>query len=464
MKVLIADDNREFCLTLADVVAAEGWQFETRHNPEEALEYLELHHREISVVLLDIEFNHPALNGMDVLERSMRNWPHIPVVMITGIGTIDAAVKATRLGAMNFIEKSSIDQARLREVLYTAMERVNTEAASAEMDEVMRKNGIIGRSREMLAIADDVMRYGGTELNVLITGETGTGKKLIAQALHDVSQRRARHFVTVDIPNIPANLFQSELFGHVKGAFSGATESKQGLFQQAHGGTIFLDEIGDMPAELQANLLLPVEDRSVRKLGSVKQEEIDVRFIAATDKDLIEAIRDGRFREQLYHRLRECEIHLPALRERTEDIPQLVDYFVKRHNEKRDDNKVMSPGAYEYMQTLTWPGNIRELENTMKVILQTSRNDTIEVADVSRNIRMTNTEHDGGRGSVFVDSGNTLKEDVERLNKLKIEDVLSSCNGNVSKASNILGISRETLHTRIRKYEIDVEKYRRRRK
>lgn len=462
MNILIADDNREFCTTLADIITSEGWTCDICNDPDETLNYLTRKHSSISMMLLDIEFNHPTLTGLDVLAQSVRRYPRIPVVMITGVGTIETAVRATQLGASNFIPKSSISEEKLKEVLYTAMERINTQSAHEEMDEVMRANGLIGTSRAMRTVADHIYRYGRTELSVLITGETGTGKKLVARALHSVSRRAANRLVTVDIPNIPATLFQSELFGHVKGAFSDAREDKTGLFQQADKGTLFLDEIGDLPTELQPNLLLPIEEKTVRRLGSVQQERVNVRVISATDKNLLEAIRDGRFREQLYHRLRECEIHLPSLRERREDIPLIVEYYVQKHNEEMDEQKYFHAAALEFLQDLPWRGNVRELANLLRVTLQTTLTDCVEIADISRVAPPTLIETPSAPTEVTFDSANTLRDDVDLLNKMKIQDTLQKCNGNVSKASAQLGISRETLHNRIKKYDIDVQQYRKR--
>ena len=461
MNILIADDNREFCATLADIITSEGWTCDICNDPEETLNYLTRKHASISMMLLDIEFNHPSLTGLDVLSQSVRKYPRIPVVMITGVGTIETAVRATQLGAANFIPKSSISEEKLKEVLYTAMERINTQSAHEEMDEVMRASGLIGTSRAMRSVADSIYRYGRTELSVLITGETGTGKKLVARALHSVSRRANNRLVTVDIPNIPATLFQSELFGHVKGAFSDAREDKIGLFQQADKGTLFLDEIGDLPPELQPNLLLPIEEKTVRRLGSVQQERVNVRVISATDKNLLEAIKEGRFREQLYHRLRECEIRLPALRERREDIPLIAEYYVQKHNEEMDEQKYFHAAAVEFLQDLPWRGNVRELANILRVVLQTTTNDCVEISDISRAAPPTLVETPAAPAEVMFDSTNTLRDDVDLLNKMKIQDTLQKCNGNVSKASALLGISRETLHNRIKKYDIDVQQYRR---
>ncbi|MCU0329543.1 MAG: sigma-54 dependent transcriptional regulator [Candidatus Kapabacteria bacterium] len=493
MKILIVDDNRDFCSTIADVVRGQGWHAETFFSPETALNHLERHSREIGLMLLDIEFGSESdLTGLDVLDRSVRQYPHIPVIMISGKGTIETAVRATKLGALNFIDKSSLSNERLIDVLESAMERVRQDSSNDELRRVIETHGIIGRSTLMMEVADKILRYGRTDLNVLITGETGTGKKLVAQALHAVSKRSKYQFITVDIPNIPRELFQSELFGHVKGAFSGAMEHKRGLFHQAHKGTLFMDEIGDMPLELQANLLLPTEQKAVRRVGSVETEDVDIRFVSATDRDLVGAMQDGRFREQLYHRLRECEIFIPSLRERKDDIQLILDHYLARHNREMGDHKTVAPAAMDYLMAYDWPGNVRELASVLRVALQTTATDQLEVTDLHRILArsvtqsrpgFTTTSHASAAASIapapapaaasaatapsvsandtdILSADRTLRDDLAMVDRLKIEKTLERTAGNVSKAAAILGVSRETLHNKIRKYGIDVQTYR----
>lgn len=484
MKILIVDDNRDFCNTLADVVREQGWEPEMRHSPESALQYLEGHHQEVGLMLLDIEFGSESkLTGLDMLEQTIRLYPSIPVIMISGKGTIETAVRATKLGAINFIDKSSLTNERLIGVLNSAMERVSADRSNDELRKVIETQGIVGRSAIMMDVADKILRYGRTGLNVLITGETGTGKKLVAQALHGVSRRAKYPFITVDIPNIPRDLFQSELFGHVKGAFSGAMENKKGLFHQAHKGTLFLDEIGDMPLNLQANLLLPLEQKAVRRVGSVETEEVDIRFVSATDRDLVAAMAEGRFRDQLYHRLRECEIYIPSLKERVEDIPLIAEHYLAKHNREMQDRKTISPAAMDHLTEYSWPGNVRELVSVLRVALQTISSDQLEVSDLGRILKRAptsspssvarrlpaeaaplpasvNVDKSGDIDSVDLSNDLTLKDEMARMDQLKVEKTLERTNGNVSKAAAILGVSRETLHNKIRKYEIEVQSYR----
>ena len=313
----------------------------------------------------------------------------------------------------------------------------------------------------MLEIGDHIIRFGRTDLNVLITGETGTGKKLVARALHSVSRRAKYPFITVDIPNIPRELFQSELFGHVKGSFSGASETKKGLFHEANKGSIFLDEIGEMSLDLQSNLFIPIEEKVVRRVGSVTSEDVDLRFVSATDKDLVTLMQESKFREQLYHRLRECEIHIPPLRRRTEDIPEIIEFYVNKHNKDFNESKQFSSSSIDYMQNYDWPGNVRELASTIRVSLQTSQGDRVEVGEIDKIINSGRKPSDQDfRNAPVISSNRTLKEDIEQVDKKKIETILKNNSGNVSKSAAILGISRETLHNKIRKYNINVQEFR----
>ncbi len=485
MKILIVDDNVDFSSTIADIVRGQGWDAEVRNNPEQALSYLDENSREVGLMLLDIEFGSESkLSGLDVLGQSIRHFPSIPIIMISGKGTIETAVRATKLGALNFIDKSTLNNDRLIDVLTSAMERVQHDHSNEELRRVIESQNIIGRSTVMMEVADKILRYGRTDLNVLITGETGTGKKLVAQALHSVSRRSKHPFITVDIPNIPRDLFQSELFGHTKGAFSGAMENKRGLFHQANKGTLFMDEIGDMPLDLQANLLLPMEQRAVRRVGSVETEDVDVRFISATDRDLVGSMAEGRFREQLYHRLRECEIFIPSLQDRREDIPFIVEHYISKHNKEMADDKTVSSGAIDYLQNHEWPGNVRELASVLRVALQTMSSSQLEIADLHLILKrsgssggnaMVSTSHNvvsaslsSERGSpahateeaVDLSESRSLKDDLAIVDQMKIEKTLERTSGNVSKAAAILGVSRETLHNKIRKYEIEVASYR----
>lgn len=473
MKVLIVDDNIDFCSTLADIINDFGYKTEMLYNPTEAMRYLDKYNQEIGILLLDIEFGLGiSLNGLDVLEYCRKKYPTLPVVMISGKGSIETAVKATKLGAINFIEKSLVTKEKIKNVLESAITN-NDKNVNKDLLKFLHQNGIIGSSKEVLELGDKIIKFGRTDLNILITGETGTGKKLVANAIHNISKRAKQTMVTVDIPNIPRELFQSELFGHVKGAFSGATDTKKGLFQQANKSTLFLDEIGDLSSELQANLLIPIESKIVRKVGSVEPELVDLRIVSATDKDLLKAMREDKFREQLYHRLRECEISIPPLRDRREDIPEIINYYLSLHNDKYTDLKTLSPSCYDYLLGLEWKGNIRELAGVVKVVLQTTPSEIVEVQDFNKVIqtviysksevlipKVIETKSINITEITNIDTNTTLKEDLALVDKKKIESTLAKCKGNVSKTAANLGVSRETLHNKIRKYDINIKDYR----
>jgi DNA-binding NtrC family response regulator len=462
LNILISDDNVEFCKTVAEIVQSFGYETITMHEPSETISFIDKNIRKLSVILLDIEFGPGTiLSGIDILEHCRKNHPSVPVIMITAKGTVETAVKATKLGAVNFIEKNTLSKEKLNEVLTSAIAKMNLKGEAKEIQKFLESNGIMGKSKKILEIGDSIIRFGRTDLNVLITGETGTGKKLVAKALHSVSRRSKYSMITVDIPNIPRDLFQSELFGHYKGSFSGAIDTKKGLFHQANRGTLFLDEIGDLSLDLQSSLFIPIEEKLVRRVGSTESEELDIRFISATDKDLLYAMREARFREQLYHRLRECEIHLPTLKERIEDIPEIVEYYLHRHNLSYDDTKAFSPSSIEYMQEHDWTGNVRELASVVRLVLQTVSSSQIEVADLHRIISNKSASNSIEFPSEnLLSSGRTLKEDLAELDKKKIESTLEKCNGNVSKAAVMLDISRETLHNKIRKYGINTQLFR----
>jgi two-component system nitrogen regulation response regulator NtrX len=461
MKVLIVDDSIDFSTTLADIIRTFNIDSACVNSPQEAIAFMEEKHSSISLILLDIEFGFgEKMTGLDLLEIFRKQYISIPVVMISGRGTIETAVRATKLGAVNFIEKNIITKEKIRGIIDSTINQASFYGVSTEIQNFLESNGIIGRSKAIIQIGESIIRYGRTDLNILITGETGTGKKLVAQAIHSISRRMKANFITVDIPNIPKELFQSELFGHIKGSFSGATDTKKGLFHQADKGTLFLDEIGELSLDLQSNLLIPIEEKNIRKVGAVEHENIDVRFISATDRDLLDMIQTNKFREQLYHRLRECEINIPPLASRIEDIPDIVNHFTLKHNSEFKESKYLSSSAVEYLTEQKWHGNIRELSSFIRVVLQTTNKNEIDVSDMIKISTSSAIQKAKFEQTHSITLEKTLKEDLAEVDRIKIEKTLSQNNGNVSKSAAILGISRETLHNKIRKYEINTQQFR----
>lgn len=461
MQVLIVDDNPEFCSTMEDIIRSFNYSTKVFNYTQHALNYIKDNANDIGLALFDIEFSKDdPMTGIDLLGVIRMDYPFIPVVMISGKGTITTAVKATKLGAINFIEKSVLNKERIKEVLESSIIKDFAED-DEEIRHFLHSNGIIAQSKTMLELGRNIIRFGRTDLNVLITGETGTGKRLVAKALHMASRRNRNPFITVDIPNIPRDLFQSELFGHVKGAYSGAIETKKGLFHEASHGTIFLDEVGDLSQELQSNLFIPVDEKIIRRVGSVQTEEIDLRFISATDRDLVRMMDEAKFREQLYHRLRECEINIPPLKERAEDIPAIVNYYVQIHNQDYQDTKYFSQPAIDYLSEKEWKGNVRELTSVVKVAVQTINEEEIKITHIDKIVNSHFRSQTSDFGGIIRSNGKrTLKEDLAEVDRLKIENTLKMNNGNVSKSAAVLDVSRETLHIKIRKYGIDVQKFR----
>jgi two-component system nitrogen regulation response regulator NtrX len=473
MKILIVDDSVDFSSTLADIIQSFGMETAVANSPEEAEIYLERHHKNVGLILLDIEFGFgERVTGLDLLELFKQLYISIPIVMVSGKGTIETAVRATKLGAMNFIEKNIINKERIKGIIDAVFEQSSIRGNDSEIHNFLASNGIIGRSKAITEVGDNIIKYGRTNLNILITGETGTGKRLVANAIHSISRRSKENFVTVDISNIPKELFQSELFGHIKGAFPGAIETTKGFFQQADNGSLFLDDIGNLSVELQANLLVPIEEKIVRKVGAIENEEINVRVISASDKDLFNMIKIGSFREQLYHRLRECEINVPSLESRPEDIPDIINYLTAKHNSQFAEMKHFSLSVISYFAEQKWHGNVREISSVVKSILQTTQKEEIEIQDVMKvidnrrgyfniNININSPKEKETESEIHsISLERTLKEDLAEVDKIKIEKTLEQTQGNVSKASVILGVSRETLHNKIRRYEINTQLYR----
>lgn len=461
MKTLIVDDSVDFSTTLADIINSFGFEAEYVNSPNEAISYLEKNHSNVGLILLDIEFGFgEKINGLDLLEKFRQLYISIPVVMISGKGTIETAVKATKLGAINFIEKNIITKEKIRGIIDSTINQSQSRGEDSEIQQFLALNGIIGKSKAITEVGDNIIRYGRTDLNILITGETGSGKKLVANAIHSISRRMRGNFVTVDIPSISKETFQSELFGHTKGSFATANEDKSGLFHQADKGTLFLDNIDELSPELQSSLLIPIEEKRIRKVGDTASADIDIRFITATNRDLLEMIQADAFREQLYHRLRECEIVIPSLASRAEDIPEIVTNFLTKHNFEFNESKHFSSSAMEYLSEQRWFGNVRELSSVIRAVLQTTSKEEIEVTDIIK-VTTSNLKIDFEQ-THSISLEKTLKEDLAEVDKIKIEKTLAQNNGNVSKSAAILGVSRETLHNKIRKYEINTQSYRNR--
>lgn len=394
-------------------------------------------------VILDLKM--PGLSGMDVLKRIKENNPETIVIVITGYASIDSAVAAMKSGAYDFLPKPFTPD-ELRVVVKRALEKrkllMDNLYLQQELKSSTELDMIIGHSKAIRKIHDLVRKVGPTGSTVLISGESGTGKELVSRAIHKHSARSNKPFVTVDCSTLVENLFESELFGHVKGSFTGATATKHGRLELANGGTVFLDEISNIGISLQAKLLRSIQEREITKVGSSQAIKIDIRIIAATNKNLQKEIKEGTFREDLFYRLSVVPIHLPPLRERKDDIPLLSNYFMNKYNKKRRKSiKGISERAMKALVNYDWPGNVRELENAIERAVVLTENEFIEPSDLY---------YYGLSAEVEATKDRTLV-DVE---KQYIEKTLKMFSGHKIKTSKALGIDRKTLRAKMKKYGI----------
>lgn len=447
-RLLVVDDESGVRGALAQLFEYEGHEVREAENGREgitlAMEFMP------DVIFLDVKM--PGLDGLDVLARLRKDDPSALVVMISGHGTIDTAIEATRKGAYDFLEKP-LDTDRLLVTLSRALQLRGLTASMADLrNQVESRYEIVGNSYPLRQVLERVEKVAPTEARVLVTGENGTGKELIARAIHRLSPRFDRPFVEVNCAAIPSELIESALFGHIKGSFTGAVADRAGKFEQADTGTLFLDEIGDMSPDAQAKVLRALEQGVITRVGSSKSVDVDVRVIAATNKDLESRIDDGHFREDLFYRLNVVPIHVPPLRERREDIPMLVQHF-SAIMAKRDGmpRRQFENAAIERLKTLSWPGNVRELRNTVERLLILAAGDVVSVGDVER--LASGRSASGGLGGELLATENfsDFKDGAERayiLQKLREND------WNVAETARRIDMPRSNLYKKIEKYEL----------
>jgi two-component system, NtrC family, nitrogen regulation response regulator GlnG len=472
--VLVADDDRSIRTVLTQALGRSGYQVRSTGNAATLWRWVE--DGEGDLVITDVVM--PDENGLDLIPRIRKIRPDLRVVVMSAQSTLMTAVKATQRGAFEYLPKP-FDLQELLSVVGRAL-AVPTEpvVSVSEPRDADERLPLIGRSPAMQEIYRTIARLTTTDLTVMINGESGTGKELIARALHDYGKRRSGPFVAINMAAIPRELIESELFGHERGAFTGATTRTQGRFEQANGGTLFLDEIGDMPPEAQTRLLRVLQEGEFTSVGGRQPLKANVRIIAATHRDLRNAIRQGQFREDLYYRLNVVPIRLPPLRERTEDIPLLAHHFLERARDDGLPGKTFDQGAVERLKGYTWPGNVRELENLMRRLAALCPQETIGaeqigselvetaaspaeapvptgpeplVRAVERHIRAFLTSHDGAAAPT--DIYDRVIAEVERP---LIRLTLAATRGNQIKAAAMLGLNRNTLRKKIRDLDIPV--------
>lgn len=454
--VLIVDDEESIRSSLDGILQDEGYRTSVAASGEDALSMLR---EELpDLMLLDIWM--PGLDGLETLRRARDLAPEQVVIMMSGHGTIETAVRATKLGAFDFIEKPLSLEKLLLSIQNALKIGQLVEENRSLKAQIAKEYDMVGSSPEISLLKEQIAIAAPTSGWVLITGENGTGKELVARAIHNQSRRREKPFVEVNCAAIPEELIESELFGHERGAFTGATTQRKGKFDLAHEGTLFLDEIGDMSLKTQAKVLRILQERKFERVGGSKTIEVDVRVIAATNKDLEEEIRQSSFREDLYYRLNVLPFHVPPLRERREDIPRLVSHFLDYFCSKEGrEIKTITPAALTTLQGYSWPGNVRELKNIVERLVIMTPDTSIQETHLPPSMRSKKSQSSDPRGASLagVDASN-FKEAKEEFEKEFILQKLEEHDWNISRTAEAIDIERSNLHRKIKSFGIELRK------
>jgi DNA-binding NtrC family response regulator len=448
-KILIVDDDREMCQLFFDLLGEEGFAVETVNDAPSAIEQYQ--RGSFDLVITDLMM--PRMRGTELVKQLKAIEDDALVILITGFGTIESAVEAMHAGAFHYITKPfrtdemllQINRALEQRTLRKELQRLRTEVAGRYQFE-----NIIGKSPKMRELFETVAHVRDLGANVLIAGESGTGKELVARALYQSSARAAGPFVALNCAAIPETLLESELFGYMRGAFTDAKKDRRGLFQEAHGGVLFLDEISEIPVNLQAKLLRAIQEKEVRPLGANQVEKVDTRVISASNRDLETLVQEGRFRQDLYYRLNVIRLDLPPLRERQDDIPLLVDHFIEKFSrETRREVTGIEADAFAVLMKYRWPGNVRELEHTIERAVLLGKENRITLKNLSPQI--ANWQDNAPTLVQAVARGYTLRE----LEREYITRVLENTRGNKTEAAKILGVDRTTLYRKLEEYKVN---------
>jgi DNA-binding NtrC family response regulator len=467
-RILIVDDEPDMVENCARILKREGYECLTAHDGRAALDLLESARPD--VLLTDLKM--PELDGMALMRRAHQTDPALPVIMVTAFSSIESAVAAVKEGAFDYLPKTfSVDQLRVsvdRALRHRSLQ-VENKNLRDQLQQTLGLDNIIGRSPAMTQVFELVKKAARSEANILVLGESGTGKELIARAIHANSPRAGRAFVPVDCASLPEHLLESELFGHERGAFTGADRAKPGLIETAHRGTVFLDEIAELPSTLQVKLLRALQERQIRRVGGTGLIEVDVRLVAATNRDLPAAIAKGQFREELYYRVNVIAIRLPALRERVGDVKLLTLAFLRKYGQGRIAG--IEDAAMATLESYRWPGNVRELQNVIERACALADGKTITERDLPDNVLVPATS----TGTSLVNHAETVAPDaslpltetdanlplkdakarwMESLEGAYLRDLLARHDGNISAAAKAAGIDRKTFHRLINKYQI----------
>jgi len=450
-RILITDDEKSIRNALREILEFESYKVLEADSGSNALEIIR--EQPIDLVILDIKMK--GMDGIETLGKIKEIKPDIPVLMISGHGNIQIAVEATKLGAFDFIEKPP-DLNRLLISIRNALDRKELSRQNREMRSKLHGSvEMVGVSEEIEKIKGTIEKVAPSNSRILITGENGTGKELVARSIHLKSHRSANSFVDVNCAAIPSELLESELFGHEKGAFTGASEQRSGKFELADGGTLFLDEIGDMSHEAQAKVLRALQENKIVRVGGSKAIPVDVRVLAATNKDLKNEIREGNFREDLFHRINVIPIHVPPLRERRDDIPEIAKWYLKKLG--RDDilfsGKSFTNDALQELKQFTWSGNVRELQNVIERLALLSEENEITVTDIDKLVSDGISEADELKD--MIGSSDSFQEFKEETEKYYLLQKLKENNWNISKTADAIDIQRSHIYNKMKKYNIE---------
>jgi len=446
-RILIIEDDKRLREVLKKILNREG--FDVEISGDGAGGITEIKQDFFDIALTDLKM--PGIDGMEVLKAIKKISPQTYVIIMTAYGTIDSAVEAIKNGAFDYITKPFKTEEILivtKKALEDRALRKKIEYLTGQVEQRYKFDNIIGKSKAMQDVFEMIKRVSRTDTTVLITGKTGTGKELVAKAIHFNSKRKEKPFVVVNSSAIPETLLESELFGYIKGAFTGALRDKRGLFQEAHQGTLFLDEIGEIPPSVQVKLLRAIEDQIITPVGGTKGEKVDIRLLAATNHELQEEVNKGSFRSDLYYRLRVMSIHLPELKERREDIPMLAKHFLKKYNSSlKKEVRTISKETLNLLLDYDWPGNVRELEHAVERAVLVCDSEDILPEHLPPEIQFPEERRIRRAGEEGIS--------LETVEKEYIKMILKKTRGHKSKAASILGMDRRTLYRKLKKYDID---------
>ncbi|MBL7994115.1 sigma-54-dependent Fis family transcriptional regulator [bacterium] len=459
-KILAVDDDKNILRLIQAYLENEDYRIYSATDGNECFDMIEKESPD--VVLLDLRI--PGMDGIAVMERIRKFYPDIPIVMMSAHGTIESAVESMKVGAYDFVTKP-FDSNRLKVsvrnaiVLRSMSQELNR--LRSELYQVRDFGSIIGRSGKMQEVYSALTKItSSSNVTVLIMGESGTGKELVAREIHNRTPTRSvKPFVAVNCAALPESLLESELFGHEKGAFTGATERRSGKFEQANGGTIFLDEIGEMTAATQAKLIRVIQEREFTRIGGSDLIHVDIRIVSATNRNLEEAVKENKFREDLYYRLSVFPIVMPSLRDRKEDIPLLSAHFLEKFKKREKKNSLNSiaKDALEILMSYHWPGNVRELENTFERAVVLASGDEITLDDLPQTIKTLGLNIAQANRDGYIDLSGTMDEVVERVEEKVMKKAFADCDGNVSEVARRLNIGRATIYRKAEKYNLPIK-------